>query len=267
MVARILAAVLSAAVPTTSLVVEPLQPTSKWNVDYDEAQCVAARDYGTKEEPLVLILKPSPNGNVMRVLVVKKGGFPGFADQLGASIQFDSSRPVRINALRSSSKDKDLTVYSFDMPMAVFMAGQSAKAITVSARGLTRAFSVNAIPALLTELDKCRVNLLRHYNAGGSGIRELATSTKPLSKIFSSSDYPATALSRADQGTVMVTVLLDEAGQVKDCSVDGSAGAATLDTMTCHLIQERASFRPAIGSDGKPVRSVFVQRVTWRIER
>jgi TonB family protein len=266
MLARIFAALLAAA-PNAVVAPVPLQPTSKWNVDYDEAQCVAARDYGTKEQPLFLILKPSPNGNVMRVLVAKKGGFSGFADQLGASIQFDDGRPVRINALRSSSKDKTLTIYSFDMPMDVFKAGQLAKAITVSARGLTRTFSVNAIPALLTELEKCRLNLLQHYNADGSGIREPATSITPLSRIFSGKDYPSTAMSRSDQGTVTITVLLDEAGKVQDCSVDGSAGAATLDTMSCYLIQERAKFKPAIGMDGKPVRSAFFQRITWRIEQ
>jgi TonB family protein len=265
MLARILAAVLIAAVSSAAPAEVPLQPTSKWNVDYDVAQCTASRNYGTEAEPLALILKPSPFGRVMRVLVVKEGRVLGAANEVQASVQFDNLPSVRTDAMRSSSKDRNLTVYSFNMPMDRFKAGQDARTITVSARGLSKTFAVSSIPALLTELEKCRLNLLEHYNASGSGIRNPATPLNPLTSIFSAEDYPMTALTGSDQGRVNVSVLVDEKGQVRDCSIDGSAGAATLDAISCYLIQKRASFNPATGADGKPVRSVYVQRVNWRI--
>ncbi len=265
MISRMIAALAMVAISTGSSAAEPLRPTSKWNVDYDVAQCTASRNYGTEDKPLLLILKPSPFGGVIRVLVVRKGGFAGYARQIEASVQFDDQPKVRTNALKFSSQDKKLTVYSVNLPAEELKARELAKSISLTAEGVSRSFELDSIPALLKELEKCRVDLLNMYNADGTRIREEATPVKPITKLYSSEDYPSAALRGSDQGTVAMSLLIDETGKVMDCSVDGSAGAATLDTMSCYVIQERASFRPAIGTDGKPARSVWTQRITWRL--
>ena len=53
MIARLLmfsAIALAAAAPAA----EPRQPTGQWIVNFDDAQCVAQRDYGTADKPLTL---------------------------------------------------------------------------------------------------------------------------------------------------------------------------------------------------------------------
>jgi hypothetical protein len=99
------------------------QPTGPWRVDYDTAQCVAMRDYGTEQKPLVLALKPSPRGGVMRILVMRKG----FADV--------QQVPVRLR-FGPTVIDKDLLVYPDDknrfrilginVPIAEFKANAQA---------------------------------------------------------------------------------------------------------------------------------------------
>ncbi|HEY0164627.1 MAG TPA: hypothetical protein VGB39_04555, partial [Sphingomicrobium sp.] len=42
---------------------EPRQPTARWVVSYDDAQCVATRNYGTGDKPLMLAFKPSATGS------------------------------------------------------------------------------------------------------------------------------------------------------------------------------------------------------------
>lgn len=44
-----------------------------------------------------------------------------------------------------------------------------------------------------------------------------------------------------------------------------TSGFATLDRMSCYVIANQAKFEPALGADGKPVKSASFQRVNWRI--
>ena len=48
----------------------PLQPTSKWHVDFANSQCVASRDYGSEGSPLFLVFKKPPIGDVLQIAVV-----------------------------------------------------------------------------------------------------------------------------------------------------------------------------------------------------
>jgi TonB family protein len=259
-------AILTAPAPLSAAAPAPLQPTSKWNVDYDAAQCTAARNYGTEDKPVLLVLKSSPFGGVIRVLVAARGGFASSARELEASIQFDDRPRIRTSALKFSDDEKRLTIYSVNVAMKDLKDRQFAKTISLSASGLGRTFAVDSISQVLAELEKCRLDLLDMYNADNSRVREGAKPIKPLSEIYSGRDYPLAAAQQRDQGTVAISLLIEETGKVADCSVDDSAGAATLDTMSCYVIMQRASFSPAISLDGKPIRSVYTQRITWRLK-
>ena len=84
--------------------------------------------------------------------------------------------------------------------------------------------------------------------------------------MFTSDDYPTDAIASEDSGTVRVSVLIDERGQIADCSIIGASGAAALDAQTCALLQKRARFAPAVGLDGKPTKDAFTQNISWRLE-
>ncbi len=47
--------------------------------------------------------------------------------------------------------------------------------------------------------------------------------------------------------------------------VEHTSGFATLDTVSCYVIANQAKFHPALGADGKPVKSASFQRISWRI--
>ena len=57
----------------------------------------------------------------------------------------------------------------------------------------------------------------------------------------------------------------DERGAVADCSITETSGYATIDAQSCAIIQERAKFEPAIDTQGKPTRSSYSQRITWKL--
>lgn len=249
-------------VPATA---EPLKPTSPWRVDYSESQCVALRQYGTDAKPLLLILKPSPEGTSMRVLVAQNGSAE--PQQIRESIRFGNS-PVRNEdmLLFGDSKTK-LRSIAMTIPMAEFRQDAAAADIAVNGWAVSADLAIVQGPEVVAELDKCIASLKDYWRidaAAEPGARE-AEPMKPLHAYFSPGDYPEEAARHDDQGTVKMTFLVDETGTVRDCSVEGSSGVPTLDTMSCYIIQQRARFKPAVGPDGKPRRSAFTQQVTWRM--
>ena len=83
--------------------------------------------------------------------------------------------------------------------------------------------------------------------------------------IFSHGDYPTQPVVEGKTGKVGVRMLIDVNGKVRDCSINETSGSAVLDLQTCAIIRERGKFTPAIDKDGKAIRSILSQNVTWRL--
>jgi outer membrane biosynthesis protein TonB len=131
-----------------------------------------------------------------------------------------------------------------------------------------KVFALSDVPALLAELDKCLVDLRETWNIGKDDPATIAAvPKKPLGEIFRAEDYPLSALQGHDQGSVEAVLLIDEVGKIRDCSIESSSEIPTLDTMSCYVFQQRADFAPAIGKSGQPLKSIYTQRITWRLAR
>lgn len=268
--ARTVRATLLIAVAIGSIgAAQPRQPTARWVVNYDDAQCVATRNYGTADKPLFLGLKPSPTGSVMRVMLVRNGGSSA-AEQRPAWVRFDGQAAIAAKALSfGDSKTKQL-VASINLPMATFAANRGASSIEIRGSWFNEQLAVPGLPGVMAAFDDCLANLRKVWNVGEeyeSGIMQPARSTRPLAQLFRSSTYPAQAIREGDTGRVGIALLIDEAGKVRDCMIDETSGFATLDTMSCYTISTQARFEPALGADGRPTKSASFHRIKWRIGR
>jgi TonB family protein len=255
----------AAAMCAGSASAEPLQPVGPWRVTYDVAQCVAMRDYGTAQKPLTLVLKPSATGGVMRLLVIRKGSV--LVEEQPARLRF-GSRVLDTSLLHYSDDKSHFRVVAINVPMAEFKADLAAPFLDIQSGPISASFALTDLPAVSAELDKCVVDLRDFWNMGDAFKSRIATPErpqKPLNALFSPSDYPDPALRQYEQGRVTLTFLVDEKGQVADCTVEDTSGIPVLDTMSCYVISRRAQFAPALGPDGKPVRSAHQTRIVWRI--
>ncbi|WP_298301964.1 TonB family protein [uncultured Erythrobacter sp.] len=79
------------------------------------------------------------------------------------------------------------------------------------------------------------------------------------------SDYRSSWIRRELTGTARFTLEVDARGKVSSCTITGSTGHTELDRATCNLIQERAVFNPAKGSDGEATAGTFSSSVNWTI--
>ena len=262
---RAIAPILIAALNgSPSAAAEPLQPTGPWHVDYDTAQCLAIRDYGTVEKPLELMLKPSPNGGVMRILVIRKGTTSVY--QSPVTVQLGRAR-LRTSILHYADEKHHFRIASLNVPMSDFKGNLDATIIGMHGSA-DETFAVSQLKPLTDELDKCLVDLQSFWNVGPAYADRVASDAKPmrpLRQLFSPGDYPGIAMLEGQSGAVKIVFLIDEHGAISDCSVDRTSEVASLDAMSCYVLQSRAKFAPALGKDGKPVRSGYCQRIIWRV--
>jgi outer membrane biosynthesis protein TonB len=116
-------------------------------------------------------------------------------------------------------------------------------------------------------MDECVADLRQVWNVWDpNGPSKLKQAPKGnVNGLIRSEDYPGIALLQNQQGSLQFVLLIDEGGRVADCTIVETSGVASLDAQSCAILQDKARFTPAIGLDGKPAKSSYFQRVTWRI--
>jgi protein TonB len=92
---------------------------------------------------------------------------------------------------------------------------------------------------------------------------EPARAKANLASYVSDEDYPAGAARNEEQGTTRFRLAVGPDGRVTDCSVTGSSGSSALDSTTCKLMRQRARFKPAMDSSGRPTGDTVSSAIRW----
>jgi len=245
----------------------PKQPIGQWIVHFDDAQCVAERNYGSEKSPLYFALKQPALGDVMQVDIIESG-YTGAATQLDGRVQFDGRDPIKVSVLRFAPPKQKFRVHMMNVPLKQFDASRTASSLQITAPGLSEDLALSKLGPLLDVMDQCVADLRKVWNVRASA--ETASSVRDdakgdLRRLFSSDDYPWDSVINGEAGDVRVVLLVNEQGRVADCSVVQTSGVALLDAQSCSVLKERAKFVPAIGKDGKPAKDAFVQKINWRV--
>ncbi|MFN3389110.1 MAG: energy transducer TonB [Allosphingosinicella sp.] len=94
---------------------------------------------------------------------------------------------------------------------------------------------------------------------------EAARAKANLASYVSNDDYPAAALRSEDEGTTRFRLTVAPDGRVSACTVTQTSGSRVLDEATCRIMQRRARFTPARGSDGKPTTDTVSSAIRWEL--
>jgi TonB family protein len=241
------------------------KPVNRWIVDFADNQCVASLNFGDSKNPLFFGLKPSPLGEIMQVVVVKKAGYFESPDQLPVKIQVDNQPPLEFSMLAVGGKPGAPDNFRINLALADFAPLRTATSVTIISGGkLNETFQLVQMPALLKAMDACVADLRRHWNIDPDLKAKLRARAKgDLISLFSSNDYPGVSLQKRQGGLVGMVILIDEMGKPADCMVTQTSGSAALDTQACAIVVKRARFEPAIGEDGKPAKDSYISRIRW----
>ncbi len=102
--------------------------------------------------------------------------------------------------------------------------------------------------------------------AGGTGDGDGGGSDPELvGGEIKSSDTPEALRQAPLTATVQALVSVDAAGKVSDCRTQKSSGNATLDDLTCRLIQKRFRFHPARDAGGQAVAAKIIYEQEWHV--
>jgi TonB family protein len=244
----------------------PLQPIRSWTLDYGETACAAIRTYGSADAPITLAFRPSPNGAVVRVVVVRPGRAAD-AYHFDLDAELGATR-VKTTGLHFGSTDHKSTVVWINFRREQLEGFRRSTVFVLHGGGdVEGSFALPGMATILDRLDECNADLRKYWNTGDGTppLSKPATPLKPLASYFSDSDYPDQAIREFESGRSEVMLMVDETGKLKDCLVEESSGNASLDAMTCYVLLQRAKFNPALDASGKPVRSVLTSAVKWKM--
>lgn len=247
----------------------PLQPIKPWVVNYDTAECTAQRSYGDPANPSVLVIGPSAWGDNYELMIVREGQGPKYAEELQGSVDFGTG-PIKAWLLRWGGKTPKPREYiKFRINGAQMAEAHSADAVSFHIDGRRDiAFSLAAVPALFDTLKDCTVDLQHYWNMIDPEQKKIAAPpVGDIRSIFTSDDYPDEAMAHNQEGKAQFQLFIDEKGKVAACYVLEPSGIPALDGLGCQVIRKRATFKPAIDTAGKPIRSAYVPPpVQWRFE-
>ena len=249
--------------------VTPLQPTSPWDLDYGDTQCVALRDYGNSAKPVTLAIRPAPNRETYELLVGRKNYGPEFVEEYEGSVDFGAG-PVKAWLLHYGSPKGKVTLDQFRISAQEMAKARTASFVTLRSKNRADiSFSLANMSALLKGLEDCTTDLKRYWNSDGRKDGTIAVGSRgDVRKVFTDNDYPTEAMKRTQEGTAQYLLLINEQGKVAGCHVLTPSGVPVLDAMGCSVIQERAKFTPALDRNGKSIRSTYVTPpISWRIAR
>ena len=96
---------------------------------------------------------------------------------------------------------------------------------------------------------------------------ESARARGDVRTLFSTDDYPASAVSAGAEGSAQAQLTIGPDGRVVGCSLIRSTGNGSLDTATCNILRRRAKFTPARDSSGNPTTDTYTTpTIVWRLE-
>ncbi len=96
-------------------------------------------------------------------------------------------------------------------------------------------------------------------------ISQAAKARANLTSLFSTDDYPQSAIRNEEQGTTAVRLTISTEGRVTDCSITQSSGSSALDNTTCNVIRRRARYTPAKDQSGNPITGTDTARIRWEL--
>lgn len=267
-ICNVISALALAAIGLSPAAAAPLVPTGKWVVNFADERCEASRNYGSKERPVFLVFKPAPMGNVMQIAVISHRK-SGETLQVPATLIIDQRPVIRASMLAYTLKAQERRINMINLPLETFAPVREASTVTMRAHGeVSETFALSQMKPLMASIDTCAADLREAWNIGeerSGRIKESAKPKKPLGSYFSSQDYPEQAIMSGQGGTLEFAMLIDEKGKLADCTVISTSGVASLDSQSCAALVARASFTPAIGMDGKAIKSAITQRIRWEI--
>jgi TonB family protein len=244
-----------------------LKPAGPWNVDYAENMCSLQRSFGGSSERIMLGFRPGILSDQMRMVIVRSANEKK-TTRGDAQISFDGGAPVTARFAEGFVESKKVRATLIDLQDRDLAPLATARQMRIQAGKLDLIIAPNAVAAAMKALEACEKDLLVSWGMTSEEVATMATLAQHptgVVSLFSTDDYPSSAVSKKEQGTAGVRFWIGPDGRASDCQVVESSGSQTLDDQTCSIMEKRARYSPARNNKGEVIRSIGFQRIRWEI--
>lgn len=261
-----------------------LKPITQWSIDYGENKCRISRLFGTQDAPHLLYMEQaapghffalaiagSELGKVQRDSVLKLGlaedqiareisGLTADFGQIGRGVIKKDAR------LREATPLKEGEVRWLTGRLDP-KEGAAIKRIVLARRNKAVVFETGALDVAADAMNACTSDLLAHWGLDPEQHKQFRAAKilnidAIVKRIFNT--YPRRAALQDEKGDVSTRLIVEADGTVSDCLIEGLTANEALKPELCKILRG-ASFEPAQGADGQPIRSFYIVPVSYRL--
>lgn len=289
-----LATLAATFVPTSAQAQEAgemvLEPASAWNATYDERRCRLSRMFAGEGQQHALVFEQTAPEARFNMSVAG----PGLAEVNGGltlRLAFGPDGATSDQAIvKEPNPEFGAVVFLKDIalnPDALAAAGASEgvgfsvattsidtadaeplRQITLAQGRQTFVFRTGPLAAPFGVLNDCTAHILSTWGLDPEAHRTAQRRTRMLDvqKVARGIQerYPLRSRMESRGGVVGVAVLVDGQGNPTECRITNDSGDSNLNAVAFEGLM-RARFDPALDAGGKPIRSYWMTRITYRI--
>ena len=244
----------------------PPAPPGGWEVNWGDQHCMLIRNSGgTGARAFVLRRVPGSDRSDL-ITIDPSPAIASPPSRREISIRLTPSGEVlEGSVVRAGRVDNGNMVMEMNGGDDLLDRFAESTAIEVAAGGRSHFRMSYPLPtAALAALRECEDDALRGWGIDSALIAGVKTRPRQTNRqLITSDDYPPDSVLAHAEGVALVRLIINTDGRAEDCAIVASSGSEALDRQSCTLTQSRGRFRPARDAEGRPVRSVYVQRVVW----
>ncbi len=237
----------------------------KWTVDFGDTYCQASRSNAEARGPTSLFIRPPLDPAATTRVIFSRGVTKLSGDPMrSAKIDFgDGGAPYIAQAQASLAKDS--FYHELDLPADQARRLRRSAALVVSSSAkIAGRYDLSSVDSAFAALDRCKLDLHRHLGiAIAADIAQPASPRSELGSLFTSARYWTMEVRKAQGNRVMVSLLIDKGGNVRDCAIIEGSGSDAIDRQTCQIFRFRTAYSPAVDRTGAAVSSLHRETITW----
>lgn len=252
-----------------------LEPANNWELNYASERCRLTRTFGTGKSAIDLTLERFEPGVQFRLIL---GGLPlrNHLRATRATLHFGPSEAaqelnftgatgggsVPLWIFRGSTRIAAAQVADEDDIRFITPEREAAVKFIEIDRPLakTHRLQTGSMGPAFAALRKCTDDVLTHWGFDVAKHKTMTRRPTPTSSPgdwVTAADYPTPAVRARVSGLVEFRLDVDEEGKATACHIQKTVRTIGFDDAVCAALMKRASFKPALDADGKPMRSYW----------
>ncbi len=129
-------------------------------------------------------------------------------------------------------------------------------------------FDLGSMGEPLRKLRNCAADVARKLQSaslGGDGKARAAVPASNPGQWITSGDYPRDLVRQGMDGVIAFRLTVNKSGKPTACFITASNRPQMFDDTVCLALMKRATFKPALDSQGNPQASYFSSRVRFQL--